>query len=40
MAQLRVLLGFADAADHQLEETAGEVLAGSYTNATITRPRR
>jgi len=35
MAQLRVLLGFADAADHVLEETASEVLTGLYANATI-----
>ena len=38
MAQLRVLLGFANAADHVLEETAGSVLdpsKGIYGNATI-----
>ena len=38
MAQLRVLLGFANAADHDLEETAGAVLdskKGLYANPTI-----
>jgi hypothetical protein len=38
MAQLRVLLGFANAADHDLEETAGAVLhptKGIYGNPTI-----
>ncbi|MBV9656930.1 MAG: fibronectin type III domain-containing protein [Verrucomicrobia bacterium] len=35
MALLRVSLGFASAADHVLEETAGAVLGGLYANATI-----
>ena len=38
MALLRVLLGFADASDHVLEETAGHVLAGVYGAATATFP--
>ncbi len=31
MALLRVLLGFANAPDHELEETAGHVLTGRQT---------
>ena len=35
MAYLQVLLGFARAADHVLEETADHVLGGLYLNKTI-----
>ncbi|MBV9656601.1 MAG: fibronectin type III domain-containing protein [Verrucomicrobia bacterium] len=35
MALLRVSLGFASAADHVLEETAGAVLGGLYANAGV-----
>ena len=35
MAYLRVLLGFAAASDHVLEETAGHVLVSLYANAAI-----
>ena len=35
MALLRVLLGFANASDHELEETAGHVIASLYANPNI-----
>ncbi len=38
MALLRVLLGFADAPDHQLEETAGQVIAHFYGNPIFPAP--
>ena len=38
MAILRVLLGFADASDHIIEETGGHVLGGMYGSATATFP--
>jgi hypothetical protein len=34
-ANPRVLLGFSSMSDHEVEETAGAVLAGLYANATI-----
>ena len=36
--QLRVLLGFSSAGDHQLEETAGAVIKGLTGNATYPAP--
>ena len=36
--QLRVLLGFTNAPDHQLEETAGAVIAGLTGNAAFPSP--
>ena len=38
MALLRVLLGFASAPDHELEETAGHVLTSLYGNAVFPTP--
>jgi hypothetical protein len=38
MPQIRVSLGFARSADHQLEETAGEVIAGMTGNASYPTP--
>ena len=38
MPQQRVLLGFTNAPDHQLEETAGTVLDGFYGNAAFPTP--
>ena len=39
MPQQRVLLGFSDASDHDLEELTGAVLDGLYGNpAFTTRP--
>ena len=38
MALLRVLLGFANAPDHELEETAGHVLASLYGNPVFPNP--
>jgi fibronectin type III domain protein len=38
MAQLRVLLGFTNAPDHSLEETAGAVIAGMTGNAAYPSP--
>lgn len=38
MPQQRVLLGFTNAPDHALEETAGAVLDGLYGNAAFTTP--
>lgn len=38
MPQLRVLLGFTNAPDHALEETAGAVLDGFYGNAAFPTP--
>ena len=36
--QLRVLLGFTNAPDHQLEETAGAVIKGLTGNAAYPTP--
>ena len=38
MAQIRVSLGFAQASEHQLEETAGEVIDGMTGNAAYPTP--
>jgi hypothetical protein len=38
MPQLRVLLGFSNAPDHSLEETAEAVIAGLYGNAAFPDP--
>src|SRR4051812_6558804 len=38
MPQLRVLLGFTNAPDHALEETAGAVIAGLYDNPAFPGP--
>ena len=38
MAQIRVSLGFADASDHVLEETAGHVILGYFGEAAATFP--
>ncbi len=38
MALLRVLLGFASAPDHELEETAGHILTSLYGNAVYSSP--
>ena len=38
MLQLRVLLGFATASDHSLEETATSVLSKLYGNAASPNP--
>ena len=38
MALLRVLLGFASAPDHELEETAGHILTSLYGNAVFPTP--
>lgn len=38
MAQLRVLLGFTNAPDHSLEETAGSVITNLYGNAAYATP--
>ena len=38
MALLRVLLGFADASDHVIEETAGHVSTGLYAAAVFAAP--
>ena len=38
MALLRVLLGFANASDHEVEETAGHVSASFYSNPIYPDP--
>ena len=38
MALLRVLLGFASAPDHELEETTGHVLTSLYGNPVYPPP--